>query len=122
MVFTDMLPTRFPAPRRHPPQLQPPIKLEEESETPSTEFNFGSEGTGSLEGRDGWKDRAGGERLGLGGGRAGGGDGLGEGGRKEDNRSEEEREKETGMKPEQGRMGRTQRDKPCLRARCLLAG
>lgn len=72
MVFTDMLPTRFPAPRRHPPQLQPPIKLEEESETPSTEFSFGSEGTGSLEGRDGWKDRGGGERLGLGGGRVAG--------------------------------------------------
>ena len=90
MVFTDMLPTRFPAPRHHPRQLQPPIKLEEESETPSTEFNFGSKGTGSFEDRDRWKDRGGGERLGLRGGRRGG-DGYGEEDRKGDNRLEEER-------------------------------
>ena len=61
-----MLPTRFPAPRRHPRQLQPPIKLEEESETPSTEFNFGSKGTWSFEDRDRWKDQGGREKAGVG--------------------------------------------------------
>lgn len=116
-----MLPTRFPAPGRHPPQLQPPIKLEEESETPSTEFNFGSEGTGNLEDGDKWKERGGGERLGWG---EDGGEVMGmerEAGKKTTGWKRRGEEKKEGDKARE-RMGQTQRDKPYFRARCLLAG